>query len=63
VSLLFVTTMRMGRFFRDIGRPAATAPPGPPTPADLQRFAEIAHRYGHWRGSLSDNAAVGISFG
>jgi quercetin dioxygenase-like cupin family protein len=32
VSLLFVTTMRMGRFFRDIGRPAATAQPGPRSP-------------------------------
>ena len=63
VSLLFVTTMRMGRFFRDIGRPAATVPAGPPTPADLQRLFEIAHRYGHWLGSAADNAAVGITLG
>jgi quercetin dioxygenase-like cupin family protein len=62
-SLLFVTTMRMAGFFRDIGRPAATAPRGPPTPAGLQRFSEIAHRYGPWLGSLADNAAVGISLG
>ena len=48
---------------RVAGRPAGPAPPGPPTPADLQRFSEIAHRYGHWLGSLADNAAVGISFG
>jgi quercetin dioxygenase-like cupin family protein len=63
VSLLFVTTMRMGRFFRDIGRPAATVPPGPPNPADLERFFEIAHRYGYWLGGPEDNAAVGLSLG
>jgi len=63
VSLLFVTTMRMGRFFRDLGRPAATVAEGPPTPADLQRLFEMAHRYGHWLGSPADNAAVGITLG
>jgi quercetin dioxygenase-like cupin family protein len=63
VSLLFVTTMRMGRFFREVGRPAATLPPGPPAPADLQRFALLAHEYGYWLGSPEDNAAVGLSFG
>ena len=63
VSLLFVTTTRMGRFFRDIGRPAATAPVSPPTSADFQRLFEIAHRYGHWLGSAADNAAVGITLG
>jgi quercetin dioxygenase-like cupin family protein len=60
VSLLCVTTMRMGRFFREISRPAATVPPGPPSPADLERFFEIAERYGYWVGSPGDNAAVGI---
>lgn len=62
-SLLLVTTMRMGRFLRDISRPAATAPPGPPKPEELQRFSEIARAYGYWIGSPADNAAVGISFG
>jgi quercetin dioxygenase-like cupin family protein len=62
-SLLVVTTVRLGRFFRDIGRPIATVPVGPPTPADLQRFFEIAHDYGYWFGSAADNAAVGITFG
>jgi quercetin dioxygenase-like cupin family protein len=61
VSLVFVTTMRLGRFFCEVGRPVATVPPGPPTPADLQRFLEISHAYGHWLGSPEDNAAVGIS--
>lgn len=62
VSLLFVTTMRMGRFFREVGRPAATVPPGPPNPAYLQRFFEITRRYGYWLGGPEDNAAVGLSF-
>jgi quercetin dioxygenase-like cupin family protein len=63
VSLLFLTTMRMGRFFRDIGRPAATVPPGPPKPEDLARFFEIAQRYGYWLGGPADNATIGLSFG
>ncbi len=61
VSLLFVTTMRLGRFFREVGRPVAPVPPGPPTPAELQRFFEMSHAYGHWLGSPEDDAAVGIS--
>jgi len=60
VPLLLVTTMRMGRFFREIGRPAAT---GPPNEADLERFFAIAQKYGHWLGGPEDNAAVGITFG
>lgn len=62
VSLLLVTTVRMGRFFRDVSRPA-TLPVGPPMPADRQRFFEIAHSYGHWLGSPADNAAVGMNLG
>jgi hypothetical protein len=62
-SLLVVTTMKMGRFFHDIGRPLGTFPPGPPTPAELQRFVELSHAYGYWLGSPADNAAVGISLG
>jgi quercetin dioxygenase-like cupin family protein len=63
VSVLFVTTMRLGRFFCEVGRPVAAVPPGPPTPRDLQRFVEVSHAYGHWLGSPEDNAAVGISLG
>ena len=63
VSLLILTTMRLGRFLRDIGRPVATIPPGPPQPEHLQRLVELSHAYGYWLGSPADNAAVGISFG
>jgi quercetin dioxygenase-like cupin family protein len=63
VSLLFVVPMRLGRFFREIGRPLAAVEPGAPKPDDLQRFVEIADAYGYWLGSPADNDAVGISFG
>jgi len=63
VSQLVVVPMRLGRFFRDIGRPAATVPLGPPTLKDIERLVEIAQRYGYWTGSPADNAAVGLSFG
>jgi quercetin dioxygenase-like cupin family protein len=62
-SLLFVVPMRLGRFLRDIGRPAEAVSRGAPQPADLQRLLEIAQVYGYWLGSPADNAAVGISFG
>ena len=54
-SLLSVMPMRLGRFLRDISRPAETA--STPKPEDLQRA------YGYWLGSPADNAAVGISLG
>lgn len=62
-SVLVTTPMRLGRFFREIGRPITTVEPGPPKRADLQRFVEIAQAYGYWLGSPADNAAAGISFG
>jgi quercetin dioxygenase-like cupin family protein len=62
-SALFVTPMRLARFFRDIGRPLASANPGSPTPADIQRLSRVAQAYGYWLGSPADNAAVGLSFG
>ena len=59
-TLLMVTTMKMGRFFRDVGRPDAPALL-PPTPADLQRFTTIASDYGYWMGTPADNLVVGIT--
>ena len=63
VSLLFVVPMRLGRFFRDIGRPVTMANQSAPGLADFQRLLEIAHAYGYWLGSPADNAAAGLSFG
>jgi quercetin dioxygenase-like cupin family protein len=62
VSLLFATPMRLGRFFRDVGRPVAMGDQNAPKPADFQRVFEIATAYGYWLGSPADNAAVGIFF-
>jgi quercetin dioxygenase-like cupin family protein len=62
-SLLLVVPMRLGRFLREIARPASNVPPGPPNPADLERLFEAAQEYGYWLGDPEDNAAVGISFG
>jgi len=62
-QLLFVTSMRLGRFFRDIAVPVALAGKGPPSPADLQRLVGVAEAYGYWLGSPADNVALGISMG
>jgi quercetin dioxygenase-like cupin family protein len=62
VVQLVMTTPRLGRFFREIGRPVSSGvPPGPPTADELQRFIEVAAEYGHWLGSAEENAAIGIS--
>jgi quercetin dioxygenase-like cupin family protein len=63
VSLLVMTTVRMGRFLRDIGRPVATVKPGPIGQADLEHLFDMARAHGYWMGGPADNAAVGISLG
>ena len=54
---LIITTPRMGRFFREIGRPVGAPPP---TPQELGHFVETAARYGYRLGTPEENAAVGI---
>ena len=54
---LIVTTMKLGRFFAEIGR-AGTGEP--PTPADIARFVEIAIKYGYTLATPEENTAVGI---
>jgi quercetin dioxygenase-like cupin family protein len=56
---LIITTTRMGRFFKEIGRPVIGAPQ-PPTPEDLARFIATAEKYGYQLGTPEENAAVGI---
>jgi len=58
VELIF-TTKRLGRFFRETGRPV-TGAPQPVTPEDLARFAAVSARYGYWNATPEENAAVGI---
>jgi quercetin dioxygenase-like cupin family protein len=63
VVQLLTTTPKLGRFFQEIGRAVSPgAPPAPPTPAELQHFAQISARYGYWLASTAENAAIGISF-
>ncbi|WP_059042962.1 cupin domain-containing protein [Paenibacillus rubinfantis] len=61
--VIAVSTVRMGEFFKKVGRPAQSVKPGPPEPADLQNFRTVAAQYGFWLGSPEDNAAIGIKLG
>jgi uncharacterized RmlC-like cupin family protein len=54
---LIITTGRMGRFFREVGRPIDSPQP---TAQNVARFAEIAARYGYRLATPEENAAVGI---
>lgn len=54
---IIVTTARLGRFFREIGR---TREAGPPSAFAVERFLDTALRYGHWNASPEQNAAIGI---
>jgi quercetin dioxygenase-like cupin family protein len=56
---IIVTTARMGRAFREMGRPF-TGTPLPVTPEALARFMEVSVRYGVRLGTPGENAAVGI---
>lgn len=63
VTLLVVSTVNMGEFFNEIGRPVETVPAGPPTPEALQHFVKVAIAYGYWLGTPEDNASIGIKLG
>ena len=56
---LIITTVRMGRFFQEIGRPIIGIT-HPPTADDLAEFVAAAARYGYALATAEDNAAVGI---
>jgi quercetin dioxygenase-like cupin family protein len=56
---LIITTKKLGRFFREAGRPVVDAPQ-PVALEDLTRFATISAKYGHWNATPEENAAVGI---
>ncbi|SFO48904.1 cupin domain-containing protein [Sphingomonas sp. OK281] len=59
VSLILITTIKLGQFFIDVGR-AKTGSLPPPTPADMLHFVEVSQSYGYWMGDNADNAAIGI---
>jgi quercetin dioxygenase-like cupin family protein len=52
---LIVTRARIGRFFREVA-----ASDDQSSPAALQRFNEIAERFGYWNATPEENAEVGI---
>jgi quercetin dioxygenase-like cupin family protein len=61
-SSLIVTTAKLGRFYKEIGRPID--PEGRqqmPTADELQHLMNAAKRYGYWMATSEENAAVGIS--
>jgi quercetin dioxygenase-like cupin family protein len=55
---LMITTARMGKFFREVGRLAGSPAP---TAQEVARFVEIAGRYGYLLATPEENAAVGIT--
>jgi mannose-6-phosphate isomerase-like protein (cupin superfamily) len=60
VEQLIVTTPRLGRFFREIGRPMSDAGTAP-RPEELQNFNTTSARYAYWLASPEENAAAGIN--
>jgi quercetin dioxygenase-like cupin family protein len=61
VSVVLVTSVSMGRFFRSVGRRAADVPPGSPSAEAIGAFTTAALQHGYWLGSPAENAEIGIS--
>jgi mannose-6-phosphate isomerase-like protein (cupin superfamily) len=60
INLVF-TTSKHGRYFQEIGRPAASRESiRPPTLNEIQHFVKTAERYGYWLATPEENASVGI---
>ena len=60
VTLLLVTTTRIGRFFQEIGRHADVGTTTAPSQDRLAALVAASHRYGYWLGAPEDNAAAGL---
>jgi quercetin dioxygenase-like cupin family protein len=58
--MLVVTTARLGRFLREVGRPVDNGAVRPPSQAAIERFLAIADRYGYWNATPEENDEVGI---
>ncbi|WP_219836174.1 cupin domain-containing protein [Paenibacillus sp. R14(2021)] len=63
VTLLIASTVKMGQFFKEIGRPVASVPPGQPEQEALMHFVQTAISRGFWLGTPEENAAIGLSLG
>jgi quercetin dioxygenase-like cupin family protein len=55
---IIVSTVKMGRFFCEVGSPVESALP--PSPETIERFLETAERYGYWNAPPEENAAIGL---
>lgn len=59
--MLIVSTSKMGRFFGELASQlSASSSQGIPSPEDLQRFNDLAAKYGYWNASPEENARIGI---
>jgi quercetin dioxygenase-like cupin family protein len=59
--MIVVSTSTIGRFFREIGTPAAPgSPPGPPSGEVVRHFLKTAQRYGYWNATPEENAHLGL---
>jgi hypothetical protein len=59
--MLVISTSRIGRFFREIGKPAVPgAPAAPPSPEEIARFLKVSEKYGYWNAPPEENARVGL---
>ena len=60
INLVFMTS-KQGRYFQEIGRPAASwESVRPPTLDEIQHFVKTAALYGYWLATPEENASVGI---
>lgn len=58
VDSILATTVRIARFFREIGQPGNVPAPAVPTAVDLARVRERATAYGYWLASPDENAEL-----
>jgi quercetin dioxygenase-like cupin family protein len=58
--MILVSTCRIGRFFREISVPAASAA-GAPSGETIRHFLKTFERYGYWNATPEENVRVGIS--
>jgi mannose-6-phosphate isomerase-like protein (cupin superfamily) len=63
VRMLVVSTPKLGRFFREIGRPLdpQEPPAWPPARERVAHLLGVARRYGYWNATAEENARVGLS--
>lgn len=56
------TTVRMGRFFREMGRPLSLeSNAAQPTPEALEQLVRTAKKYNYWLATPEENAAIGLA--